>query len=121
MQCRVVVDFHGPEFAGTVYDVTGEQKGTASDRLEKKNDVFVIKGLPLDVAIFYQDDVNNPVTFQYGTTPAFSDINVLKFFAWESNQQGVSDQFNPDGSYCKIQVKSIIEKSIDCYFPCAGA
>lgn len=118
LQCRVVVNYHGPEFDATVYDVNGDQKGTGSGRLENKEDSFTVSGLPLDLAIIYQADDNNPVAFNYGAA-SFWNTNLLKFFFWESDHTGVSNQYDDQGRYCKIDAKSSNEKNIECYFPCA--
>lgn len=89
-----------------------------SGRLEKKDDSFIVKALPQDLAILNQDSDTNPVTFNYGAW-TFNEINIMKFFYWDSDQKGVSDQFDPDGKYCKINTKSSNEKKkIECYFPC---
>lgn len=100
-----------------MYDVTGAQKGIASARLDKKGDSFIVKGLPLDLAILRNDNDINPVAFNYGAW-TIAEINIMKFFFWESDRKGTSNQYDPDGKYCKINVKSSNEKSITCYFPC---
>lgn len=117
LQCRVTVHIHGPEFEAAVYDVTGARKGTGSARLEKKGDSFIVKGLPLDLAILNQDSDTNPVAFNYGAS-TITEIDLMKFFFWTSDGKGVSNQFDPDGKYCKINAKSSNDKSIECYFPC---
>ena len=118
LQCRVVVNLHGYEVEATVYDERGEQKGSQDGRLEHKEDTLTVKGLPLDLAIIYQDDDNNPVAFNYGAA-AFFSTDIMKFFFWESNQQGSSTQV-ADGRYCTIDTEGL-QKNIDCYFPCVAA
>lgn len=108
-----MVNCHGPEFSAEVYDVTDAQKGMESGRLEKKGDSFIVKGLPMDLAIINEDSDTNPVAFNYGAAD-----NSQKFFSWKSDQKGVSPQFDPDGKYCQIKAKSSNEKNIECYFPC---
>lgn len=100
-----------------VYDFAGTQKGSGSGRLEKKEDSFVVQGLPMDLAIIYQDNDTNPVNFNYGAA-SFLDTNLMKFFFWESDAKGVSAQYDPDGRYCTIDAESSNEKNIECYFPC---
>lgn len=110
LQCRVVVNYHGAEFSAQVYDVTGAQKGIGSGRLEKKGDSFIVKGLPMDLAIINEDSETNPVAFNYGA----ADFD----FFWRSDRKGVSNQFDRDGKYCQIKAESSNEKNIECYFPC---
>ena len=121
LQCRVVVNLHGYDTTGTVYDETGTQQGSKEGRLENKEDSLTVSGLPMDLAIIKQDGVGgeNPVAFNYGAA-AFFDTNVMRFFFWESNQKGSSKQINDDGSYCTIETDGSNQATIECYFPCVA-
>jgi len=108
-----VVDNKGPDYSAKAYDGAGKETKTATGRLEKKDESFVVKGLPQDLAIIKQDSNTNPVAFKYGEAS-----NLMEYFSWKSDQKGVSNQFDKDGKYCKINAKNSNEKNIVCYFPC---
>ncbi|KAL9126348.1 MAG: hypothetical protein Q9175_007933, partial [Cornicularia normoerica] len=119
LQCRVVVNLDGYETKATVYDEKGVQKGSINGRLRQPNDKVIVSGLPLDLAVINENGDNaNRVSFNYG---ASANINVMRFFSWQSGQTGSSQQINDDGRYCNIQVEGS-QSTIECYFPCvAGA
>ena len=47
----------------------------------------------------------------------FWDTDLNQVFFWESNEKGVSLQFQADGSYCSRDDKGT-ETVLNCYFPC---
>jgi len=108
-----VVENKGPDYSAKAYDGAGKETKTATGRLQKKDDSFVVKGLPQDLAIIKQDSNTNPVAFKYGGAS-----NPMEYFSWKSDQKGVSNQFDKDGKYCKINAKNGNDKNIVCYFPC---
>lgn len=114
-QCRVVVNLFGSEVEAAVYDVTQVEKGSNSGRFVNKEDQIIVSGLPMDLAIIYQADNSNPVAFNYGAASFFS-TNIMKFFFWESNEVGSSQQ-TAGGQYCAITPNGD-QTNIDCYFPC---
>lgn len=118
LQCRVVVYSHGPEYTATVYDVTGAEKGKASQRLENVGDNFLVKGLPMDLAILLGESpgTQQQYGFNYGAA-SFWETQLLKFFYWDSDESGVSGQFDPDGKYCTNEVEGL-QQVTECYFPC---
>lgn len=107
---------HGPEYEASVYDVTGTLKGTESKRLEEEGDEFIVKGLPMDLAIWIEDIDTNRLGFNYGAA-SFWETQILKYFFWESDEKGVSNQFDPDGKYCTVDVEGL-QQTANCYFPC---
>ena len=117
LQCRVVVDLHGTDVGATVYDEKAEQKGMTDGLLRQPNDKVVVSGLPFDLTVILNgnDDINNPVSFNYGTSD-----DVVQFFSWQSGQKGASQQVNDDGRYCGIKVEGT-QSVIECYFPCVAA
>ena len=92
------------KFEATVYDERGGAERAAKTHSRSNRS----KGLLLDLAIMYQDDDNNPVAFNYGAA-AFFSTDIMKFFFWESNQQGSSTQV-ADGRYCTIDTEGLLEK-----------
>ncbi|KAL8765457.1 MAG: hypothetical protein Q9209_007484 [Squamulea sp. 1 TL-2023] len=115
-QCRVVAHLHGTVLEATVYNNAGDNKGSAGKEGMKKNDVLEVKGLPLPLAIIYNEDDANPLSFNYGAKEFF-ETDLLQFFFWTSDQKGVSKQFQDDGSYCERKDKGT-EHVFGCYFPC---
>ena len=68
-QCRVVANLHGTVLDVTVYDNSGTQKGTGHKEGLSSNDVLTVDGLPLPLAVLYQEkqgDDSNPLAFNYG-------------------------------------------------------
>lgn len=71
----------------------------------------------MDLAILLAKiDGTNRLSFDYGAA-SFWETQLLKFFAWESDDKGVSNQFDPNGNYCNIKVQGN-QQVTECYFPC---
>lgn len=99
--------------------------GTSYKRLENKDDMMIVKGLPADVVIFNNEEDGNPYRFEYAAGEHFFDTDLMKFFAWESNSKGSSNDWNEEngnggGRYCKQKTKGT-QLTVECYFPCMGA